>query len=73
MQAHNDQAQPLTHMNSTDIGTGGGRKSVVEFVRRWGPCVFTAIVLPGGIFIAMVMVFRHWKQRRQMLASPAQA
>ena len=71
MQAHNEQARALDHMETNLVEHGGGRTSVMAFVRQWGPCVLTAIVVPGGIVIALLMLLRRWNQRRQVLQAAA--
>ena len=60
-------------MDSLQIGNGGGRTSIGGFVRQWGPYVLTALVVPGGIVIALLLLFRRWNQRRPALQSPARA
>ena len=73
MQAQIEQAHPFSQMDSLNAGNGGGRTSVGEFVRHWGPYVLTALVVPGGIVIALLLLFRRWNQKRQALQSAVQA
>ena len=68
MQARNDQTQFLSPMNSFEFRSGE-RKSVGAFVRQWGPYVLTALVVPGGIVIALLLLWNRWNQRRQALQS----
>ena len=35
-----------------------GRASVKALVRQWGPYVLTALVVPGGIVIVLLMLWR---------------
>ena len=67
MQARIDQAQPLISMDSLEIGNRGGCNSVGAFVRNWGPYILTAIVVPGGIVLAVLLLWRQWNQKRQAL------
>ncbi|MEO7135813.1 MAG: hypothetical protein ABI024_16520, partial [Vicinamibacterales bacterium] len=45
--------------------------AVTAFLRKWGPLLLSAIVLPGGIFIALFVSLRRRKQARASLAGPA--
>ena len=72
MQALKHHNQPDATMNSIEISRAR-RVSLGELVRQWGPFVVTAVVVPGGILIALVMLWRHWNQRRLALQSPARA
>ena len=63
MQAHTDPTHPLGAMSGFEV-RNGGRMSVAEFVRQWGPCILTALVVPGGIVIALLMLWNRWNQRR---------
>jgi hypothetical protein len=62
MRTHHDQT--LVAMNTIDT-RNGGRMSIGEFVRQWGPCILTALIVPGGIVIALVLLWTRWSQRRQ--------
>ncbi len=59
MQARTDHAHPLSPMNSFEI-RNRGRTSVFGVVRHWGPCVLTALVVPGGIAIVLLLLWRRW-------------
>ena len=63
MQAHTDHTHLPGPMDGFEI-RNGGRMSVAEFVRQWGPCILTAVVVPGGIVIALLMLWNRWNQRR---------
>ncbi|MEO8134943.1 MAG: hypothetical protein ABI831_13295 [Betaproteobacteria bacterium] len=63
----------MNQEDSLDIGNGGGRKSVAGFVRNWGPYVLTALLVPGGIVIALLLLLRRWKQTRPAVHTPAGA
>jgi hypothetical protein len=65
MQARIYRIHHLSEMDSVEAGNGGGRQSVGEFVRQWGPYVLTALIVPGGIAIALLLLFRRWNQLRQ--------
>ena len=71
MQARFDQTHRLSQMDSLQIGNGGWRKSVAEFVRQWGPYFLTALLVPGGIAIALLMLWRRWNQQRQAVRTQA--
>ena len=73
MPARIDQAHQISQMDSLQIGNGGGHKSVGGFVRQWGPYVLTALLVPGGIVIALLLLLRRWNERRQAVQSPARA
>ena len=64
VQARTNQPYPLATMDSFESPTAG-RKSIGALVREWGPYVLTAIVVPGGIVIALVLLWTRWNQRRQ--------
>ena len=34
-------------------------------IRHWGPYVITAIVVPGGIVVALMLIARRWYRGRQ--------
>ena len=51
----------------------GNRASFREWVRVWVPYVLTVVVVPGGILIALVMLWHHWNKRRLAVQSPARA
>jgi hypothetical protein len=72
MQARNCQIQVLSPMESTEI-RNAGRPSIRALVRHWGPYLLTALVVPGGIVIALVLLLNRWNQRRQAVQSPAGA
>ena len=40
------------------------RTPIGEALKTWAPLVFTAIVVPGGIVIALVMLVRRWYRNR---------
>ena len=51
------------HLNHDQPQTAAGlfgirRASVEAFVRRWWPYVVTAVVVPGGIAIVCLMLWR---------------
>ncbi len=73
MQAQIEHAHPFSQMDGLNISNGGGRISVGEFVRHWGPYVLTALVVPGGIVIALLLLFRRWNLKRQAVQSAVQA
>ena len=50
--------------------TRAERSSLVRHLRRWGPMVITALVVPGGIIIAVMLLIRRWNQRREPLTLP---
>ena len=55
--------QALTHPTQNpqpmSAGVFGIRRAAVEaFVRRWWPYVLTAVVVPGGIAIVLLMLWR---------------
>jgi hypothetical protein len=55
--------QALTHsipdQRSMTAGVFGIRRAAVEaFIRRWWPYVLTAVVVPGGIAIVLLMLWR---------------
>lgn len=41
------------------------RKTLVGFLREWGPYFLTALLVPGGIVITLAFLARRWKQRRE--------
>ena len=64
MQARTNQTHSLSTMDNFE-SPSGGRKSIGALVREWGPCVLTAIVVPGGIVIALLLLWTRWNQKRQ--------
>lgn len=72
MQARTEPAQLLSPLSDPGI-RGSGRASVGAFVRHWGPYVLTALVVPGGIAIALLLLWRRWNQGRRAVQSPAGA
>ena len=51
----------LTHLDQPNVTArlfGIRRTSVEAFVRRWWPYVLTAVVVPGGIAIVLLMLWR---------------
>ena len=49
-------------------------RPVAEFLRKWGPYLLPAIVLPGGIIVAVLMLVRQRRmQRAASHAAPAPA
>jgi len=73
MQARIDQAHPLSQMDSLHIDSRDGCKSAGAFVRHWGPYILTALVVPGGIVVALLLLLRHWNQKRQAVQRPVGA
>lgn len=63
MQAHIEQIQQQRDMN-TPVEVGR-HESFAGLVKRWGPYVLTAIVVPGGIALALIMLWRRWSVARQ--------
>jgi hypothetical protein len=63
MQARNDNTDFAGAMNIFEI-PARDRTSIGGFVRQWGPYVLTALVVPGGIVIALLMLWSRWNQRR---------
>lgn len=41
------------------------RKTLVSFLREWGPYFLTALLVPGGIVITLAFLARRWKKRRE--------
>ena len=72
MQVRIEQVDP-GKMDSLQTGHASGHKSIGGFVRQWGPYVLTALVVPGGIVIALLMLLRRWNQKRQAVQSTAAA
>ena len=73
MQAQIQQVNPFSPMDDLQIGNVRARISVGEFARRWGPYVLTALIVPGGIVITLLLLFRHWNQKRQAVHQTVQA
>ena len=65
MQVRIEQVHPLSQMDSLMVGNRDGYKSVGAFVRNWGPHFITALVVPGGFVIVLLLLLRYWNQRRQ--------
>jgi hypothetical protein len=40
------------------------RPSLGGLVRDWGPYVLTALIVPGGIVIVLLLLWNRWNQRR---------
>ena len=72
MHARTEPTHPPIPATRLEI-RNGGRTSFGLFVRRWGPYVVTALVVPGGILIALLLLWRRWNQGRQSVQSPAGA
>ena len=66
MQANTNHSNPLSAMNSLELRSGEPM-TIGSFVRQWGPCILTALVVPGGIVIALLMLWSRWNQRRMAL------
>ena len=64
MQARTEQSQP--DMNHPAIVEEGRNESIVKHMKRWAPYVLTAIVVPGGIALALIMLWRRWSVARQV-------
>jgi hypothetical protein len=50
---------------SANDADAGSRSTMGAAVRHWGPVVLTAIVVPGGIVIALAMLARRWYRHRE--------
>ena len=72
MQTRTDQTHSLSPVDSFEI-RNGRRTSIGELVRQWGPYVLTVLVVPGGIAIALVLLWARWNQRRLAVQSQARA
>jgi hypothetical protein len=64
MQARTDSLHPISPMDLIEI-RNGSRPSFGALMRDWGPYVLTALVVPGGIVIALLLLWTRWNQRRQ--------
>jgi len=64
MQVRIDQADPHIQKDSLLIDSRDGYKSAGAFVRHWCPYILTALVVPGGIVVALLLLLRHWHQKR---------
>jgi len=62
---------PQSPMNISVIHHGG-RRSVGEFMRRWGPYVLTALLVPGGIVIALLVWWSRGQFRRETVRARLQ-
>lgn len=72
MQARTAQTHSLSTMDSFEAPSVE-RKSIGALVREWGPYVLTAIVVPGGIVIALLLLWTRWNQKRQAMHRPVRA
>ncbi len=72
-QARIGKTYSLVPTDAVRVADAGRRKSVADVVRRWGPFILTALVVPGGIAIVMLLLFRRWNQARQAVTYPVRA
>lgn len=62
---HIDQTQQAS--NATMPGANAsGRLSCRQMFRQWAPYVLTALIVPGGLIVAILMLARRWQKNRQM-------
>lgn len=73
MHAPVDQVCHLGAMDSLPAGNGGGHESTRGLVRHWGPYILTVLLVPGGIVIALLLLWRRWNQARQAVQDSAAA
>ena len=60
-----DQSQQA--INATMPGVkASGRLSCRQMFRQWAPYVLTALIVPGGLIVAILLLARRWQQHRQM-------
>ena len=75
MNTPNMQLHPVAAASDHAVGKDAPAptSALRAFVRQWGPCILTAIVVPGGIVIALLMVWNRWNQGRLAAMTPARA
>lgn len=66
-QARIGRTYPLIPVESVRV-EAVRRKSVGDLVRQWAPFLLTALVVPGGIAVVLVVLFRRWNQGRRGIA-----
>ena len=60
-----DQTQQA--INATMPSTNAsGRLACRQMFRQWAPYVLTALIVPGGLIVAILLLVRRWQQNRQM-------
>lgn len=73
MKALVNHAHPVDEAAGLQLLSGGSNTSVRAFVRQWGPYVLTALLVPGGIAVTLLLLLRRWNQRRAALQRLARA